>query len=305
MIKRLFISTGFYSSLLASALVDDSTQSYYENHLLITLDRQSPEHNKLWAYRLFANWSSVNTIDHNDYYVGSIRFNHPIEFFDEVISPFPEMEYAVSQAFRARKYSYYEEGLTSYRQFLDGTHQNDDFFFCLHPYLFKDNYNFFSLPISKRKVVQKIELVSQCYQTPDLSGDNNVVLIGNGSFPEEEKNIAMRQEYLRVISDLSMKGYNIILLDHTRVPVDAELMNLLDNNLHYNVKKLTISSPLSDVFLNNNKANIKFIIGLYSTLLLNSKMLFGIDSYSMNVDFLSDRQINLAEIQNLVIPSYK
>jgi hypothetical protein len=303
--KRLFISTGFYSTLLAATIAESSCFPFYENHLLITLDRQSAEHNRLWAYRLNANWATVDTTDHTDYYVGDIKFKYNIVEFDEVISPFPSMHGAVAQAFPAKKYKYYEEGLTSYKQCLDRHYNDDDIFYSLHPHIFNDNENLLSVPINAQCVLKMLEIASQCYITPTLSGKNNVILIGTGGFPEEEKNAAMQDEFLSVIADLSSKGYKIILLDHTRVPVDENTFNIIKSNPRFNVIKISITSPLSDLFLLHNKDNIKFIVGIYSTLLLNSKLLFDIPSYSLNCDFLGERQLSLANIQNSVIPPYK
>ncbi len=303
--KRLFISTGFYSTLLAATIAESSSFPFYENYLLITLDRQSAEHNRLWAYRLNANWASVDTTEHTDYYVGDIKFKYNIVEFDEVISPFPSMYGAVAQAFPSKKYKYYEEGLTSYQQFLDRSYKDDDIFYSLHPRIFNDTDNLFSVPINVKTVMQKLKLASQCYNTPTLTGNNNVILIGTGGFPEEEKNLAMQHEFSRVIADLSTKGYNVILLDHTRVPVDENTFKIIKNNPRFNVSKISITSPLSDLFLLKNKNKIKFIVGVYSTLLINSKVLFDIESYSMNSDYLSERQLKLVEIQKLIVDSYK
>ena len=302
--KRLFISTGFYSTLLAAALADSALSGEYDNHLLITLDRQSSGQNILWAWRLFDRWASVDTIDHTHYYVGDIQYEHSVSHFDEVCSPFPVMRGAVSKAFNASKYTFYEEGLTSYQHFLEQQYEQNDFFYSLHPYLFTGCPGLLSLPLPVAKVKEKLQLASQCYPTPVLTGDNNVIMVVTGGFPDELKENAIRNEYLRVIAELSSQGLQVCLLQHTRVQIDEILLAELKNSYLYNVEFININAPITDIFLCNNSHRIKFLVGICSTLLVNSELLFNLKSFSMEADFLNERQQTLAKIQNTMIAPF-
>jgi len=303
--KRLFISTGFYSTLLAAVLAERASSDNYDNYLLITLDRQSPEQNMLWAWRLYDAWAAVDTIDHTKYYVGDIQFQHPIGYFDEVCSPFPVMRGAVAKAFNAAKYSFYEEGLTSYQHFLDRQYCDGDFFYSLHPYLFTECSGLLSLPLPAAKVRDKLVLAQQCYKIPNLSGDNNVIMVATGGFPDELQNIAMRNEYLTCIKRLNSQGFRVCILQHTRVGIEQELLNEIKHNPRYDIELITLNAPLSDLFILKNRERIKFLVGICSTLLINSSLLYNLNAFSMKANFLNERQSALAAIQNYVVEPFE
>ncbi|MDU6442491.1 MAG: polysialyltransferase family glycosyltransferase [Pantoea sp.] len=297
--KRLFISTGFYSTLLASVIAGEN-DLHYEDYLLITIDRQSVDSNRLWANRLH-RWKGIDFVGHEDFYAQKINYRHNVNSFDIVFSPFPEMFLTVSFAFSSEKYQYYEEGLTSYYQFYNDQFLPGDFYFCLHPYIYNQKYELNSLPIKINKIIEKIEVISRCYRVPLIEGDNNVVIIGHGGFPDENHNLLMIEEYFNIIKDFSTKGFNVILLGHTRFSVDEKLLDYLKCSNEINFKYIEHDSPISDVFLFKNAKNIKILSGVYSTLLVNAKDLYGIEVQPFDSATLSERQFKLKEIQSLLL----
>ncbi|MDU5472099.1 polysialyltransferase family glycosyltransferase [Pantoea sp.] len=300
--RRLFISTGFYSTLLASVIASEDNLQY-EDYLLITIDRQSVDSNRLWANRLH-RWKDIDFINHEDFYASKINYTHSVNFFDVVFSPFPEMFLTITSAFPSENYSYYEEGLTSYYQFYNDQFLSGDFYFCLHPYIYNQKYELNSLPVKISKVIEKLEVISRCYRVPLIEGNNNVVIIGHGGFPDENHNLLMIEEYFNVIKNFSKKGYNVILLGHTRFSVDENLLHYLRSSNEINFKYIEHDSPTSDVFLLKNAKNIKILSGVYSTLLVNAKDLYGIEVEPFDSATLSERQYKLKEIQSLLL-NYK
>ncbi|MBD9658337.1 polysialyltransferase family glycosyltransferase [Pantoea sp. PNT03] len=298
--KRLFISTGFYSSLLASVLAESSCGEIYENHLLITIDRQNIESNKIWAFRLH-HWESIDFVGHEQYYNEKIDYHHNIPFFDEVFSPFPEMLLTVTSAFPADRHFFYEEGLTSYYQFLNKQYLPEAKFFCLHPFIYNDFHDLISIPISIEKVRDKLQCLVRCYIPPSLEGTNNVVIIGHGGFPDENSNRIIRDEYIDIIKRKSKQGYNVVLLAHTRYPIDDELLNRLKYDLSINFNFIYSDAPISDLFLIKNSHKIKYIAGIYSTLLVNSKVICGINTFIFDSAALSERQRALFEVQSCLL----
>lgn len=298
--KRLFISTGYYSTLIAAVIAKSQSGSYYEDYLLITIDRQSIDANRLWALRLH-NWFGVDFIDHEHFYIDEINYNHVIENFDEVYSPFPEMYLVVSSAFPAQKYHYYEEGLTSYLQFSNKQFIPNDNFYCLHPYIFNNFSGLISLPVQVDSIKAVLKNLNMCYKTPSIEGNNNVVVIGHGGFPDETKNTLVHDEYVKVIKDFSKQGFNIILLGHTRFPVDKKLLETLDSSYDVNFEYIEHDSPISDLFLFENANKIKFIVGIYSTLLVNAQALYDIKAISFDSNALSQRQILLKNVQSRLL----
>ncbi|MBS0906679.1 hypothetical protein JK229_16280 [Pantoea dispersa] len=298
--KRLFISTGYYSTLMASVISSELHSASYEDHILITIDRQPVASNRLWANRLHA-WESVSFVSHEEYYSETINYEHTIDFFDEVYSPFPEMLLTVASAFKANNYFFYEEGLTSYLQFENNQYNDGAKYFCLHPHMFNEKSNLISLPINISKVLEKLIKIDTCYKTPILKGNNNVIVIGHGGFPDENKNELINNEYIEVVQDLSKKGYNVILLGHTRFPVSTVLLEKLNRSNDVNFQYIEHNSPISDLFLLKNAKNIKFISGIYSTLLVNAVLFFGFKALPFESETLSERQQSLKKIQSRLL----
>lgn len=296
--KKLFISTGFYSTLIASVLAQSRSDG--NDHLIITIDRQSVESNTLWAHRLHG-WKSVISIDHEDYYIEKINYKHSVDFFDEVYSPFPEMLTVISNAFPADQYIFYEEGLTSYLQFCTNKYISKAKFHCIHPFIFNQSPELISLPVSIKTVLEKLKSVENCYKIPEIKGENNVVVIGHGGFPDENKNEILIGEYLETIKEFSQKGMNVILLGHTRFPVSELLLDTLIKSNDVNFKYIENDAPLSDLFLLKNLGKIRCISGIYSTLLVNAKCLFGLEVFSFDSMALSDRQLLLKDVQSQLI----
>jgi hypothetical protein len=297
--KRLFISTGFYSTLIAS-VVAEMSEEIYEDHLLITMDRQSSNSNVLWAHRLHS-WKTVETIDHTDYYIERINYRHSIDWFDEVYSPFPEMILVITEAFPSKKYSFYEEGLTSYLQFLEGSYDENFKFYCLHPHVFNDLDSLISLPISIPKTREKLRSLDRCYRVPLIENNNNIIVIGQGGFPDENKNSLIRGEYVKFIKEQSRLGFNIILLGHTRLPADKKLIDELENSVETNFTYIEHAAPISDLFILKNIQKIRVIAGVYSTLLVNSETVCGIPAVVFDSGYLSERQVKLRAVQSLLM----
>ncbi|WP_213989747.1 polysialyltransferase family glycosyltransferase [Sodalis sp. dw_96] len=295
--ERLFVSTGYYSTLLAAALVMQS-ESGYRNHLLVTLDRQSREENTRWAYRMYPNWASVNVISHEEYYVDGIHFKPDVEEFYEVVTPFFEMLALIKDTFKSRHYNLYEEGLTSYSQFLKKGCEYKGIFYCLHPHLLNNVKNLLSVPIPASAVKFLLEKASQCYLCPSLRGNKNIIFIGHGGFPNENDNNLIAQEIHAMMSRMSFLGYKILMTKHTRIDSSVTFAENLYNDKSLNLEFIDVNIPLTDILLLKNIEKISFIFGVCSTLLINSELLHNIKAYSIDSALMGDRQNDLIKIQN-------
>lgn len=116
---QLFISTGFYSTLMASAI---ASKGSYNSYLLITLDRQSADSNIEWAKLVYPEWKGIEIIAHADYYdlrPKYIKHKWKNRYFLRIFSNHPNLINHIDNIFYTLQNKIYDEGLTTLNEFLE------------------------------------------------------------------------------------------------------------------------------------------------------------------------------------------
>lgn len=290
--KKLFISTGYFGTLIASTLAKRFHNS--ENYLLITLDRQDKESNIKWANVLNPNWSKIDIINHKDYYeIDEINFNHIWKniFFDEVYSNHIENLTLVKKFFYHKKIHVYEEGLATYYAY--NKKINEKFY---NKVFFLNKELLISLSekvvlINPNEFLDILNSAIKYYPIKTLQNKNNVVYLMPGLQPYENNEHYFNFHYKKIL-EIKNKKYNVYVSLHPRVNIDFPD--------HINVIK---NIPIVDMFLIKNKSNISYIYSQYSTLTTYSEILYEINPIIIETDVKNKYQKELKRVQDLYLTS--
>lgn len=301
--KRLFISTGFFATAMAATIACQQSRKF-DDYLLVTIDRQSKAGNRQWAHQLGNEWIDVQTADHEQYYDG-IEAPLALPFagmqFDEVYSPFIEMAEFVEQAFAARRYHFYEEGLTSYLQALRfAPPREDSRFFALAPTAIR-RASVSTSPIDSTVFLQVMQRATQCYRIPRFTGRRNVIVVTSGAPPAECPNpLAMLDPYNELAASLLAKGYTIWVKGHPRVPLKEAFPQ--SKLAQMGVRLLETDAPLIETVIACNPQSIAAIVSVYSSILVHAFALFGIPAFSLHAEQVSAGQTWWKGVQDAIVP---
>lgn len=282
--KRLFISTGYFSTWIASSIARDSN-TQYDNYLLITIDRQSKKGNIDWALKCNPDWMCVNTIDHEDYYVSlktELLENITSQHFHEVFYAHPDLYNLVKNTFISKNFCIYDEGVATR---LSDISQNCPFpqkAYYIQPYQIKESKNFI-LQIKRKTLLRILSEAASLYEIPEVQTKNNILYIMPGIDVNDTTPSQSALYHLNIISYLKKQGFTIWLARHPRVPT-------LPAYLIEEVQTIPNSLPLIDLFIHKNRKHFSFIVGVYSTILCDSKYLHSIQALQIPLIMTNERQ---------------
>ncbi|WLE60157.1 hypothetical protein GIY62_05720 [Burkholderia plantarii] len=304
--RRLFISTGFFATAMAAAIVRQQGR-VFDDYLLVTLDRQSGEDNCRWAFQLNDDWAAVRTVGHSEYYertetCASLLFSDLR--FDEVYSPFVEMAEFVQRTFVARRHHFYEEGLTSYLQAMRlRSPDRHSRFFALSAALMPHT-DIGTSPIDREEFGRVLRRGAQCYRIPSFFDRRNVVIAAGGvPLGESEHPHAMFDPYDELAGKLIEKGYVVWLKGHPRRPREALQGAFQTSRLaQRGVRLLESDAPLLEIVLACNPHSIAAIVSVYSSVLVHAFTLFGIPAFSLHAGPVSASSARWKNIQDAIVP---
>jgi hypothetical protein len=301
--KRLFISTGFFATAMAATIARQQGRKF-DDYLLVTIDRQSRAGNRQWAYQLGDEWIDVQTVDHEQYYTRtetSLALPFADIQFDEIYSPFIEMAEFVEHAFAARRYHFYEEGLTSYLQALRfAPPREDSRFFALAPTATR-HASVSTSPIDSTVFMHAVKRAAQCYRIPRFTGRRNIIVVTSGAPPAECPNpFAMLDAYNELAASLLAKGYAVWVKDHPRVPLKEAFQQ--SKLAQMGARLLETDAPLLETVIACNPQSIAAIVSVYSSILVHAFTLFGIPAFSLHAEQVSTDQAWWKSIQDAIVP---
>lgn len=301
--KRLFISTGFFATTLAATIVRQQNRRF-DDYLLVTIDRQTEDGNRQWAYQTHDDWIDVQTVDHVQYYERTDT-SPPLPFdgmeFDEVFSPFIEMAEFVRQAFLAHRYHFYEEGLTSYLQAMRFTPPDTSSrFFALTPTVVQ-NANVSASPIDLTVYEHVLRRSAQCYRIPRFDGRLNIIIVVSGAPREEWKqSLALLDPYNELVESLLSSGYTVWVKEHPRVPLKDVFCG--SKLAQLGARLLETNAPLLETVIACNKDSIAAIVSVYSSILVSAFTLFNIPAFSLRAQVAYVGQAWWKNIQDAAVP---
>ncbi|MCG7402263.1 MULTISPECIES: alpha-2,8-polysialyltransferase family protein [Caballeronia] len=301
--KRLFISTGYFATAMAAAIAHQQSRKF-DDYLLVTIDRQSGADNSQWAYQVSDDWTDVQTIVHEQYYErasGSAALPFADIEFDEVYSPFVEMAEFVEKEFSARRYHFYEEGLTSYLQALRfAPPRQDSRFFALAPTAMR-RASVSTSPIDNAAFRRAMQRASQCYRIPRFAGQRNIVIVTTGATPADSPDpVAMLDQYNELTASLLAKGYSVWVKGHPRMPLGEAFPQ--SKLAQMGARLLETDAPLLETVIACNPRSITAIVSVYSSILAHAFALFGIPAFSVRGGTVSEGQVWWKAVQDAIVP---
>lgn len=297
--KRLFISTGYFATTVA-ATIGSHRSANSEDHLLIVIDRQDAEGNKRWAYHMFDRWESVCIITHDQYYEDRSNFRNSFGVdFEEVYSPHLTMAGHVKEKFPARRYFFYEEGITSYAHARELRSEGIRFY-ALAPKLLRSS-SVLSSPVDVAVLTQKLEASVNCYEIPRLDDARNVILLAAGLPPDYS---GSQNDSLSACAPaaeaLVAAGFKVWLRPHPRVDVSRVFAS--SSMAAAGVRLLETDSPLIEPVILRNRDRVSAVVSVYSSYLIHSYPLFGIPAFSLPGRMLDEQQARWKTIQDSTVP---
>jgi|GEM_PF-1118401 len=299
--KRLFISTGYFATAIAATLASQQG-SATDDYLLITIDRQGAEGNTRWAYQMYDRWASVRTVGHDEYYENNAGFSNPFNcHFDEVYSSHFHMAGFVGQKFPASRYSFYEEGLTTYSQALNVRVQdNNTRFYALSPKILR-TASIVSQPIDVKLLTRLLEKTINCYNIPIFENPRNIVMLAMGFPPHISGNRSHSFEACEPAAKmLRAAGFDVWLKPHPRAPIDDLFGN--SSLAAAGVRLLETDAPLIEPVILANRQTISAVVSVYSSFLLHSYPLFGIPAFTIRSPVIDRMQAAWKSLQDSTVP---
>ncbi|WP_175951532.1 hypothetical protein [Burkholderia sp. BCC0405] len=300
--KRLFISTGFFSTTIAATIALQSDVRY-DDYLLIPVDRQSESHNIQWAYQTNDRWVDVQCVSHSEYYNSDDHCELPFSNieFDFLFSPFIEMAQFLSKKFRAKQYHYFEEGITSYLQILRAApHSQETLFYALSPSLLR-NAPLITTPVSGTIFRGIFTRNNASYRVPIFENPRNILILATGAPPDYSGDpLALLSVYEPMARAMIGIGVDVWLHPHPRVPLKdvfgtSELARI-------GVRLIETDAPLVESVIVNNRERILAIVSVYSSLIMHALTLFGIPAFSVHAAPPDEKQAWWKAIQDAAVP---
>ncbi|AYC99680.1 polysialyltransferase family glycosyltransferase [Neorhizobium sp. NCHU2750] len=296
--QRLFISTGYFATAVAATVLQQLDDDY-DNHLLIVLDRQDPLINRRWAYQMFSNWASVRTATHVEYYVNKAEFQNPFGIdFNEVYSPDITVINFVRAKFKAERYHFFEEGLSTYDHIKRLTVDWPDVLtYLLLPEVVR-GHRATPIAIDPVRFRETIGKAGRYYRMPTFEKPRNVILLATGvpvyAADKRHQSFAFFDE---AVAQLKAEGYqDIWLKPHPRVEIRDIYPS--SNLAAQGVRLLESDVPLVEAIVEQNRDRIDLIISLYSSFSVYSEPLFGIRSRRVEGAMIDAYQRDLKSIQD-------
>lgn len=299
--KRLFISTGYFASAMAATIARQQ-ETPADNYLLIIIDRQAETGNRRWAHQVNESWCEIRTTGHMGYFEDNHGFRNPFGVdFDEVYSSHFHIHDFIVSKFPARKYSYYEEGLTTYFQAHGFPSENENIrFHALAPRLMT-GADIFTVPIDAELFRETLARTAACYNVPYFEGDRNVVLLGHGLPPNIAKERAGTLEYFEPLTRaLGSAGFNVWFRPHPRVATDDIFPR--SGLAAAGARLLDTDCPLIESVILQNRTQIAAVVSVYSSLLVHSLPLFGIPAFTIPGRLQDNHQQDWKRLQDIFVP---
>lgn len=290
---NIFISTGYYSTLMAACLVEQL--GLKSNVLIIENNKQNYQSNIELAEKL-------GVFDKIHYFQIYSSARHLIKLYPCINNCFlPYFEYKYwSWYSKAKEINFYDEGSSSYcnskiyqgnKQVREAPHY---FLTCKYSYDIKNSHL-----INKEIFLKNLQktLLSQDTLLP-----NSIVFLSNLHIfndDTKDKNLAIYSKIILLI--IQKLNLNVYYKAHPREnSCYDKLKDLLPKEYRNRFYLLETINPTIDYIFLNNKANIKFIIGDFSTALINSYEVFSIPSFAIKSPVYPFNQ--LREIIQYFIP---
>jgi hypothetical protein len=299
--KRLFISTGYFATAVAATLASQQG-SGTDDYLLITIDRQAAEGNTRWAYQMHDRWASVRTVAHDEYYENNTGFSNPFNCnFDEVYSSHFHMAGFVRRRFPASRYSFFEEGLTTYSQALNVRVQdNNTRFYALSPKILRAA-SIVSQPVDVKLLTQLLEKSINCYSVPIFENPRNIVMLAMGLPPHFSGSRSNSFEACEPAAKmLRAAGFDVWLKPHPRAPIDDLFGG--SSLAAAGVRLLETDAPLIEPVILANRQTISAVVSVYSSFLVHSYPLFGIPAFTIRSPLIDGGQAAWKSLQDSSVP---
>ncbi|CAB3758206.1 MULTISPECIES: polysialyltransferase family glycosyltransferase [Burkholderia] len=300
--KRLFISTGFFSTAIAATIALQG-DACYDDYLLVPIDRQSESDNIQWAYQANDSWIDVKCIPHSEYYNHNNDSKLPFSEieFDSIFSPFIEMTGFIEENFHAKKHHYFEEGITSYLQVLRETKNlQDTLFYALSPSLLR-NSSVITPPVSGAIFREIFIRNNASYRVPIFENPRNILILATGAPPDHTGDpLAALSAYVPIAQAMINAGVDVWLHPHPRVSLGDTFGT--SELARAGVRLIETDAPLVESVIVNNREKISAIVSIYSSLTVHALTLFGIPAFSVHAAPPDEKQAWWKAIQDAAIP---